>query len=42
MMDAVELRVDITFAGHLTVTVLILILRVSMLEQEVKILSSRN
>lgn len=36
MMAAVELRVDIIFAGHLTGTLLILIIRVSMLEQDGK------
>lgn len=42
VMAAVELRVDIIFAGHLTGTLLIVIIRVSMLEQEGEILSARN
>jgi hypothetical protein len=42
MMAAVELRVDIIFAGNLTGALLILIIRVSMLEQDGKILSARN
>ena len=42
MMAAVELRVDIVFAVHSTGTLLILIIRLSMLEQEGKILSARN
>lgn len=42
VMAALELRVDIIFAGHLTGTLLILIIRLSTLEQDGKILYACN